>query len=86
MTNLFDAISFCLTEYTAIKDQFELESYYICSHVDHTPTDSKDMLLKKGSIVRVVNTVLFPGYWLAWSVDPNTGMDLDLRRIPSPSS
>lgn len=74
------------TEFTAIKDQFELESYYIRSHVDHTPSDSKDMPLKKGGIMRVVNTVLFPGYWLAWSIDPDTGMDLELRRILSPSA
>ena len=53
--------------------------------VDHTPSDSKDMTLNKGSLVRVVNSVLYPDSWLAWSVDETTGIDMELRRIPSPT-
>jgi len=54
-------------------------------HVDHTPTDSRDMTLGKGALVRVVNSSLFPDFWLAWSVDENTGIDMELRRIPNPA-
>lgn len=71
-------------EYQSIRDQFEFESFYLRCDIDHTPTDTKDMTLTKGSLVRVVNSVLFPDAWLAWSVDETTGIDMDLRRIPTP--
>ncbi len=72
-------------EFKSIRDQFEYESFYIRCHVDHAPSDSKDMTLSKGSLVRVVNSSLYPNSWLAWSVDDNTGIDMELRRIPSPA-
>ena len=53
-------------------------------HVDHATSDPKDMRLEEGDVVRVVNTTLFPSAWLAWRVDESTGVDLELRRIPSP--
>jgi len=43
------------------------------------------MTLGKGALVRVVNSSLFPDFWLAWSVDENTGIDMELRRIPNPA-
>lgn len=43
------------------------------------------MAFSKGSLVRVVNSALYPDFWLAWSVDESTGIDMELRRIPSPA-
>lgn len=71
-------------KYQSIRDQFEFESFYLRSDIDHAPSDTKDMTLTKGSLVRVVNSVLYPDAWLAWSVDETTGIDMELRRIPSP--
>ena len=73
------------SEFKSIRDQFEYESFYIRCHVDHTPSDPKDMTLTKGTLVRVVNSVFSPNSWLAWSVDENTGIDVELKRIPSPA-
>ncbi len=64
--------------------QFEFESFYIRTVVDHTPSDSKDMMLHEGGVARVVNCCHDPNYWLAWSVDSSTGADTVLRRIPAP--
>ncbi len=82
---LADLIFFFFSEYHSIRDQFELESFFVRSHVDHTPSDSKDMTLTKGTLVRVVNSILFSDAWLAWSVDESTGIDMELKRIPSPA-
>ncbi|XP_064396525.1 uncharacterized protein LOC135343497 [Halichondria panicea] len=71
-------------KFQAIMLQFELESFYIRTCVDHTPSDSKDMTLQEGGIARVVNCSHDPNYWLAWSVDNSTGADTVLRRIPAP--
>ena len=79
------AILFALIEFKSIRDQFEHESFYVRCHMDHVPTDSRDMSLSKGALVRVVNSSLFPDFWLAWSVDESTGIDMELRRIPSPA-
>ncbi len=70
-------------------NQFEISlslnpSIYLRSTVDYTPSDVRDMTLSKGSLLRVVNSALYPEAWLAWSVDENTGIDMELRRIPSP--
>ena len=46
--------------------------------------DVCDMTLSKGLLLRVVNSALYPEAWLAWSVDESTGIDMELRRIPSP--
>ena len=76
----------CLAGFATIRDQFEFDSFYLRSHINHVPSDSKDMKLRYGSLVRVVNTILYGGnYWLAWSIDEATGMDTELRKIPSPS-
>ena len=40
--------------------------------------------MSNGALVRVVNCTLYPNHWLAWKVDPTTGNDQELRRIPSP--
>ena len=40
-------------------------------------------MLNKGSLLRVVNSALYPDAWLAWSVDENTGIDMELRRTPT---
>lgn len=77
-------IAFVSSEFQSIRDQFEFESFYIRCDIDHTPSDTKDMTLSKGSLVRVVNSSLYPDAWLAWSVDESTGIDMELRRIPSP--
>lgn len=83
-----EKVSLLVTENTAkfqsIRDHFEHESYYVRCHVDHATSDPKDMRLEEGDVVRVVNTTLFPSAWLAWRVDESTGVDLELRRIPSP--
>ena len=71
-------------EYQSVRDQFEFESFYLRSAVDHTPSDMRDMTLNKGSLLRVVNSALYPDAWLAWSVDESTGTDMELRRIPTP--
>lgn len=42
------------------------------------------MTITEGLLVRVVNTSLYPDAWLAWSVDETTGIDMELRRIPTP--
>jgi len=76
-------VSFIL-EYQSLRDQFEFESFYLRCNVDHSPSDSKDMTLSKGMLMRVVNSVLYPDSWLAWSVDESTGVDMELRRIPTP--
>ena len=55
------------------------------SCIDHTPTSNREMTLKKGSLLRVVNTFVHaPNYWLAWAVDERTGVETQLKRIPSP--
>lgn len=77
-------VIFSPSEYQSLRDQFEFESFYLRCNVDHTPSDTKDMTLSKGSLVRVVNSVLYSDSWLAWSVDESTGIDMELRRIPSP--
>ena len=69
-----------------VREQVELDSLYLRSLVDHTPTSNREMTLKKGSLLRVVNTfVIAPNYWLAWSLDERTGVEPQLKRIPSPS-
>ena len=73
-----------IPEYQSVRDQFEFESFYLRSTVDHTPSDVRDMTLSKGSLLRVVNSALYPDAWLAWSVDESTGIDIELRRIPTP--
>ncbi len=80
----FNRLFILFTEFQAIMLQFELESFYIRTCVDHTPSDSKDMTLQEGGIARVVNCSHDPNYWLAWSVDNSTGADTVLRRIPAP--
>ena len=67
-------------EFTTIREQFEFDSFYMRSLVDH-----KDMQLRSNMVVRVVNTFLYSGnFWLAWIVDEN-GTDCELRKIPSPT-
>ena len=79
------AVTCPLSGFSTIREQFEFDSFYLRSEIDHTSPDPKDMRLKRGSLVRVVNTILYGGqFWLAWSVDESTGMDTELRRIPSP--
>ena len=69
-----------------VREQVELDSLYLRSLVDHAPTSNREMTLKKGSLLRVVNTfVIAPNYWLAWSLDERTGVEPQLKRIPSPS-
>ena len=69
-----------------VREQVELDSLYLRSLVDHTPTSNREMTLKKGSLLRVVNTfVIAPNYWLAWSLDERTGVESQLKRIPCPS-
>jgi len=76
-----------MARFKTIREQFEFDSFYMRSCLDHTSTDLRDMKLQQGTLMRVVNTILYGGYyWLAWTVDETTGLDLELRRIPSPST
>ncbi len=71
--------------FMTIREHFEFDSFYLRSQIDHSSTDPKDMRLRPGRLMRVVNTILYGGqFWLAWAVDEETGMDTELRRIPSP--
>ena len=82
-----DSINTCVPSagFVIIRDQFEFDSFYLRCKFDHSPPDPKDMKLQRGSLLHVVNTILFGGqHWLAWSVNKQ-GMDTELRRIPSPS-
>lgn len=73
-------------KFSSVKEQVELDSLYLRSLVDHSPTSSRDMHLHKGSLVRVVNTFVYsPNYWLAWLVDEHTGMETQLKRILNPA-
>ena len=72
--------------FKTIREQFEFDSFFIRSCLDHTSTDPRDMKLHQGTLMRVVNTILYGGnFWLAWTVDESTGLDSELRRIPSPA-
>ena len=69
-----------------VREQLEVDSLYLRSLVDHTPKCNREMTLKNGSLLRVVNTFVFaPNYWVAWSLDERTGIESQLKRIPSPS-
>ena len=72
--------------FKTLRDKFEFDSFFIRSCLDHTSTDPRDMKLHQGTLMRVVNTILYGGnFWLAWTVDESTGLDSELRRIPSPA-
>ena len=76
---------FYFVEFLSVREQAELDSLYLRSRIDHTPTSNCEMTLKKGSLLRVVNTFVHaPNYWLAWAVDERTGVETQLKRIPSP--
>ena len=56
------------------------------SRIDMPSTSVKDMSVKKGMLLHVVNTFMHaPNHWLAWAVDEDTAMETQLRRIPSPA-
>ena len=72
--------------FKTIREQFEFDSFFIRSCLDHSSADPRDMKLRQGTLMRVVNTILYGGnFWLAWTVDESTGLDSELRRIPSPA-
>lgn len=69
-----------------MREHFELDSFYVRSRVDLPPQTHRDMPLKEGMLLHVVNTFIHaPNYWLAWAVNEQTGMETHLRRIPSPA-
>ena len=78
-------IYFSFVEFLSVREQVELDSLYLRSCIEHTPTSNREMTLKKGSLLRVVNKFVHaPNYWLAWAVDERTGVETQLKRIPSP--
>ena len=58
---------------------------YLRSCVEYNPISNREMTLKKGSLLRVVNTHSIPNYWLAWCVDEETGAETQLKKIHSPA-
>lgn len=57
-------------EYYSLLHRIEYESFYVNN---------------MGSLYRVINCILYPNDWLAWSVHPQTGLDCELHRIPIPN-
>ena len=78
------SLSLSLSEFSSVRDQVELDSFYVRSLIDHTPSTSREMTLTKGMLLRVVNTFSNPNHWLAWSVDEASGNETYLRKIPTP--
>ncbi|XP_019855352.1 PREDICTED: uncharacterized protein LOC105313719 isoform X3 [Amphimedon queenslandica] len=73
-------------KFSSIRDQVELDSFYVRSLIDHTPANSREMTLKKGMLLRVVNTFSYQNYWLAWNVDEASGAETSLKKIPAPQN
>jgi hypothetical protein len=73
------------SKFAAIREQVEVDSFYLRCLVDHTPASNRDMVLKRGSLFKVINTSIYqPNHWLAWSVDETTRLETNLKKIPSP--
>ncbi|XP_019851512.1 PREDICTED: uncharacterized protein LOC109581654 [Amphimedon queenslandica] len=72
------------SKYLVALGHLEADSFYIKSMVNHEPSTKDDARLQTGTILRVINTYLFANHWLAWMVDERTGLEFDLKRIPSP--
>ena len=71
-------------EFLVALGHLEADSFYIKSMINYEPSTRDDARLQTGTIMRVINTYLFANHWLAWMVDERTGLEFDLKRIPSP--